>query len=173
MLSVSCPVSGYSEPSGMRPGERWNPAQSHRSMPAAPRTPRTCRAGRGERAALRGDKEPPRCASPRSTLCRSSRFKPVFTRPSSAAKSARSTSQPRVAPGDFYQDKPIRFNPNLPVQRTDTLLGSRLVSTSYMNFAPRLGIAWSPSQKWTVRLGAGFSMPRISVMPFSTWAGTL
>ena len=61
----------------------------------------------------------------------------------------------RPGTGDFYQDMPIRFNPNLPVQRTDSLLGNRLVDASYTNFAPRLGIAWSPSAKWTVRVGAG------------------
>jgi outer membrane receptor protein involved in Fe transport len=64
------------------------------------------------------------------------KLQPIFVRPGT---------------GDFYQDMPIRFNPNLPVQRSDTLLGSRLVGASYTNFAPRLGIAWSPSQKWTVR----------------------
>jgi len=61
----------------------------------------------------------------------------------------------RPGTGDFYQDMPIRFNPNLPVERTNSLLGSRLIGASYTNFAPRLGIAWSPSSKWTVRLGAG------------------
>jgi hypothetical protein len=34
-------------------------------------------------------------------------------------------------------------------------LGSRLVATNYKNFAPRLGIAWSPSDKWSVRTGFG------------------
>jgi hypothetical protein len=67
-------------------------------------------------------------------------LQPIFVRPGS---------------GDFYQDMPIRFNPNLPIARTDSLLGSRLVAASYLNFAPRLGIAWSPSPKWTVRVGAG------------------
>jgi len=68
------------------------------------------------------------------------KLQPIFVRPGT---------------GDFYQDMPIRFNPNLPVQRTDSLLGSRLVGASYLNFAPRLGIAWSPSPKWTIRVGAG------------------
>ena len=34
-------------------------------------------------------------------------------------------------------------------------LGSRLINTDYNNFAPRLGIAWSPSDKWSVRTGFG------------------
>jgi hypothetical protein len=34
-------------------------------------------------------------------------------------------------------------------------LGTTLVRNDLTNFAPRLGIAWSPSPKWTVRAGAG------------------
>src|SRR5207244_13561577 len=34
-------------------------------------------------------------------------------------------------------------------------MGSRLIATNYNNFAPRLGIAWSPSSKWSIRTGFG------------------
>ena len=37
----------------------------------------------------------------------------------------------------------------------DGRLGDRLIATNYKNFAPRLGIAWSPSDKWSVRTGFG------------------
>ena len=37
----------------------------------------------------------------------------------------------------------------------DGRLGSNLVNSDHTNFAPRLGIAWSPTDKWTVRAGAG------------------
>jgi hypothetical protein len=37
----------------------------------------------------------------------------------------------------------------------DGRLGDRLVDADYRNFAPPLGIAWSPAAKWTVRAGAG------------------
>jgi len=37
----------------------------------------------------------------------------------------------------------------------DGRLGSNLVNSNHTNFAPRLGIAWSPTDKWTVRVGAG------------------
>src|SRR4029077_16805174 len=37
----------------------------------------------------------------------------------------------------------------------DGRLGSRLINTNYNNFAPRLGIAWSPSSKWSIRTGFG------------------
>ncbi len=43
-----------------------------------------------------------------------------------------------------------------PVQvARDGRLGARLINTDYNNFAPRLGIAWSPSDKWSVRTGFG------------------
>ena len=60
----------------------------------------------------------------------------------------------RVGSGDFYQNKIMRFDPAIQVAR-DGRLGDRLITTDYTNFAPRLGIAWSPTSKWTVRTGAG------------------
>src|SRR2546428_736219 len=38
----------------------------------------------------------------------------------------------------------------------DGRMGNRLIATDYNNFAPRLGIAWSPSEKWSIRAGFGF-----------------
>ncbi len=73
----------------------------------------------------------------------------------------------RAGTGDFYQG--LNFNyqaywaaqgatvpgaPPLQVAR-DGRLGDRLVNTNYHDFAPRLGIAWSPSDRWSVRAGAG------------------
>ena len=37
----------------------------------------------------------------------------------------------------------------------DGRLGQNLVNSDHKDFAPRLGIAWSPTDKWTVRAGAG------------------
>jgi Carboxypeptidase regulatory-like domain/TonB dependent receptor len=37
----------------------------------------------------------------------------------------------------------------------DGRLGPNLVNSDYRDFAPRLGIAWSPTANWTVRAGAG------------------
>jgi hypothetical protein len=34
-------------------------------------------------------------------------------------------------------------------------MGSRLIDTNYRNFAPRIGIAYSPSDKWSIRTGFG------------------
>ena len=59
----------------------------------------------------------------------------------------------RVGSGDFYQGTFIRFNPAIQVARG--CMGDRLIAADYKNFAPRLGIAWSPTPKWTVRSGIG------------------
>jgi hypothetical protein len=60
----------------------------------------------------------------------------------------------RQGSGDFYQNMPIRFNPNIPIAR-DGRLGDRMVKPDRKDFAPRLGIAWSPTPKTTIRAGAG------------------
>ncbi|MCX6626975.1 MAG: TonB-dependent receptor, partial [Candidatus Solibacter sp.] len=60
----------------------------------------------------------------------------------------------RTGMGDFYEGKGFRY-PNVPVAR-DGRLGDRLVSTDYGNWAPRLGIAYSPTSTWTVRTGFGY-----------------
>jgi hypothetical protein len=44
--------------------------------------------------------------------------------------------------------------PNVQVRR-DGSLGNRLVRTDYNDWAPRLGITWSPTPKWVVRTGFG------------------
>jgi hypothetical protein len=44
--------------------------------------------------------------------------------------------------------------PNIPLVQ-DGRLGDRLVNRDNNDFAPRLGIAWSPNAKWSVRTGAG------------------
>jgi hypothetical protein len=60
----------------------------------------------------------------------------------------------RIGEGDFYEDSPIRFAPNIQVAR-DGRLGGRLVDDDKLNFAPRVGWAWTPSTSWSVRAGAG------------------
>ena len=73
----------------------------------------------------------------------------------------------RAGSGDFYQGLNFRYqaywaaqglsvpgSPPLQVVR-DGRLGSRLINTNYKNFAPRIGIAWSPSNKWSIRTGFG------------------
>jgi hypothetical protein len=73
----------------------------------------------------------------------------------------------RAGSGNFYDGLSFNYKaywaaqgatvagaPPLQVAR-DGRLGSRLVNTNYNNFAPRIGIAWSPSSQWSVRAGFG------------------
>jgi hypothetical protein len=73
----------------------------------------------------------------------------------------------RTGSGNFYDGVDFRYqafwaaqgqtvsgSPALQLAR-DGRLGGRLIATDFNNFAPRLGIAWSPSSKWAVRSGFG------------------
>jgi hypothetical protein len=61
----------------------------------------------------------------------------------------------RSGKGGFYDDVNFRFtNPNVQVVR-DGRMGERLINTDRNNFAPRIGIAWSPTSNWSVRTGFG------------------
>jgi hypothetical protein len=65
---------------------------------------------------------------------------PIFTRPGK---------------GDFYDGLTFRFNDGIPTQSGDQFLGRALVARDNNDFAPRLGIAYSPSARWTLRAGFG------------------
>jgi hypothetical protein len=60
----------------------------------------------------------------------------------------------RIGRGDFYENSALRFNPAIQVAR-DGRLGERLVARDNNDFAPRVGIAWSPTSRWVVRSGFG------------------
>ncbi len=60
----------------------------------------------------------------------------------------------RMGSGDFYEGLALRFNPAIKTAR-DGRLGDRLVNDDKNDFAPRFGMAWSPTNKWTIRLGGG------------------
>lgn len=60
----------------------------------------------------------------------------------------------RMGSGDFYEGVLLRFNPLIQTAR-DGRLGERLVNDDRNDFAPRFGLAWSPTSKWTVRMGGG------------------
>src|ERR1700730_10162124 len=76
----------------------------------------------------------------------------------------------RTGSGDFYEGINFRYLPywtttasgaNIagapPLQLArDGRMGNRLIAPNYHDFAPRLGIAWSPSEKWSIRTGFGF-----------------
>jgi hypothetical protein len=60
----------------------------------------------------------------------------------------------RIGEGNFYQDSPIRFAPNIKTSRGGEL-GDRLIDDDKLNFAPRFGWAWTPNDNWSLRAGAG------------------
>ncbi len=69
----------------------------------------------------------------------------------------------RTGTGSFYDGLDFRYtgaaaNGALASQvqvARDGRLGDRLIKTDFNNFAPRLGIAYSPSDKWSIRTGFG------------------
>jgi len=61
----------------------------------------------------------------------------------------------RAGTGDFNEGLQFRFADGIPTQTGDDKLGRRLINTDYSDWAPRLGIAWSPVSRMTVRAGAG------------------
>ncbi len=61
----------------------------------------------------------------------------------------------RPGDGDFYEGVGFRYADGIPVQTSDSFLGRSLVTSDNNDFAPRLGIAWSPADHWSVRTGAG------------------
>jgi len=65
---------------------------------------------------------------------------PIFTRPGS---------------GDFYEGLPFRFHDGIPVQAGDQFIGRTLVNPDHNDFAPRVGLAYSPTSRWTFRTGIG------------------
>lgn len=48
----------------------------------------------------------------------------------------------------------VRFNPAIQVQCVSGL-GTTLIKDDFIDWAPRLGLAWTPGAKWTVRAGYG------------------
>ena len=60
----------------------------------------------------------------------------------------------RIGSGDVYEGTVLRFAPNIQVAR-DGRLGDRLVFDDKKNFAPRVGWAWNPKEKWSFRAGTG------------------
>ena len=74
----------------------------------------------------------------------------------------------RPGKGDFHDGLPFRWNDAIPVQSGDQFLGRALVRPDNNDFAPRLGLAYSPTSNWTFRTGFGafysvdMNEPRVS-----------
>ncbi len=60
----------------------------------------------------------------------------------------------RTGRGDFYDDLSFRFRGPVQLAR-DGRLGDRLMNSDLNNWAPRIGIAYSPSAQWSFRTGFG------------------
>jgi hypothetical protein len=66
----------------------------------------------------------------------------------------------RTGSGNFYDGVDFRYAPNqagapaIQVAR-DGRLGDSLIKPDYNNVAPRLGLAYSPNDKWSIRAGVG------------------
>lgn len=81
-------------------------------------------------------------------------YVPYFDNTPNVADLSRHPVLIRIGSGDFYQNISLRFNPLIQTAR-DGRLGEKLINDDRNDFAPRLGIAWAPSTKWTVRVGGG------------------
>ncbi len=74
----------------------------------------------------------------------------------------------RAGTGNFYDGVNFRYVPTggaaYPAVQTarDNRLGARMVDANYKDFAPRLGIAYSPSDKWSIRAGFGIFLSQES-----------
>jgi Carboxypeptidase regulatory-like domain len=79
---------------------------------------------------------------------------PFFDQTPNVADLSRHPTFIRIGSGDFYEGTLLRFNPAIKVAR-DGRLGERLVRNDSNDWAPRFGIAYSPTSKWTVRTGFG------------------
>ena len=78
----------------------------------------------------------------------------------------------RIGEGDFYEDSPIRFAPNIKVSR-DGELGERLVDDDKKNFAPRRRLGLDP-ERAAGRCGPApaSSTCRTPATRASTWRAT-
>ncbi|MCC6368917.1 MAG: TonB-dependent receptor [Bryobacterales bacterium] len=61
----------------------------------------------------------------------------------------------RPGKGDFHEGLPFRFNDGVPTTTGDDLLGPETVKKDYNDLAPRVSLAYRPTENWTVRTGAG------------------
>jgi len=78
----------------------------------------------------------------------------INTQVSSLFDPTRRPTVVRAGTGNFYDGMPFQYASNVQIAR-DGRMGDALVATDYTNFAPRVGLAYSPTSRWTVRSGFG------------------
>jgi hypothetical protein len=82
-------------------------------------------------------------------------YLPFYDTTPNVADLSRHPTLVRIGEGEFYENSPLRFNPNIKTARDPELMGQRLVNDDKLNFAPRAGWAWNPNPKWSLRAGTG------------------
>jgi hypothetical protein len=70
----------------------------------------------------------------------------------------------RPGTGEFYESVNFRFDPAIKIAR-DNRMGERLVASDNNDFAPRVGLAYTPGRSWTVRTGFGAFYTQDSANP--------
>jgi len=70
-------------------------------------------------------------------------------------RGSRTPIMTRPGNGDFNDGLAFRFADVIPTQTGDGKMGRTTIQTDRNDFAPRIGIAWAPSSRWTVRAGGG------------------
>ncbi len=87
--------------------------------------------------------------------------------------------QGNCSPANVYDGLNIRWtastlgNGPAPVCSNGTLPNGPLLKTQYANFAPRLGISYSPNPTLVIRTGYGIFYNQASAMRTSIWHATL
>ncbi|MFN3325509.1 MAG: TonB-dependent receptor domain-containing protein [Bryobacteraceae bacterium] len=72
----------------------------------------------------------------------------------------------RPGPGDFHQDLNVRMADIIPkATGDDVLFGRATVAPDRNDWAPRIGIAWQPHSRWTVRTGYGLFYAQDTINP--------
>ncbi len=61
----------------------------------------------------------------------------------------------RPGAGDFHEGLPFRFHDGIPVASGDDIAGRETVRRDNNDFAPRVSLAYRPTEKWTIRTGFG------------------
>ena len=61
----------------------------------------------------------------------------------------------RPGKGDFHEGLPFHFSDANPTTTGDDLLGRETVKRDKNDFAPRLSLAYHPTENWTIRTGLG------------------
>jgi len=61
----------------------------------------------------------------------------------------------RPGKGDFHEGLPFRFHDGIPVASGDDIAGRETVRRDNNDFAPRISLAYRPTEKWTIRAGLG------------------